>query len=69
MRAGAAHPGRGAGIEPGAELVHIEEAILLHKPEVDWVPATVTERPARSPRPCLGVVTFLLSDVADSTAW
>ena len=45
---------RSWGIEPGAELVRIEEAILMHKPELDWVPASMPELTrAGCPPPCL----------------
>jgi pimeloyl-ACP methyl ester carboxylesterase len=35
-----AHLGEELGITPSAELVALEEAIVLQKPELDWAPAT-----------------------------
>ena len=52
------------GLEPSASLVQLADAILLHRSELDWVPP-----PGARGRPALpsGVVTFLFSDIEDST--
>ena len=67
--------GEELGIEPGATLRGLEEAMLLQKPELDWVPPASTipapvasavevGRPHTSPS---GTVTFLFTDVEGST--
>ena len=57
------HLGEELGIAPSAELVALEEAVVLQKPELDWRPpsgAAATELPS-------GVVTFLMTDLEGST--
>jgi DNA-binding SARP family transcriptional activator/tetratricopeptide (TPR) repeat protein len=62
------HLGGELGIEPSKELVRVEEAILLQKPELDWKAPDQTRRTAAT-LPS-GVVSFLLTDiVASSTLW
>jgi DNA-binding SARP family transcriptional activator len=60
------HLGEELGIEPSKELVALEEAIVLQKPELDW------ERPERVASSAAhdlptGTVTFLLTDIESST--
>jgi DNA-binding SARP family transcriptional activator/tetratricopeptide (TPR) repeat protein len=57
--------GEELGIEPATELARLEEAVLLHDPELDWQPAR-SERGAPATPPS-GVVTFLLTDIVGST--
>ena len=66
--------GEELGIEPGATLRGLEEAMLLQKPELDWVPpASTIPAPVASavevgrPPPPSGTVTFLFTDVEGST--
>ena len=56
------HLGEELGIAPSAELVALEEAVVLQKPELDWRPpgGAATELPT-------GVVTFLMTDLEGST--
>ena len=65
--------GEELGIEPGVALRGLEEAMLLQKPELDWVPpaSTMPRAPAdtegaRLPVPS-GTVTFLFTDLEGST--
>jgi DNA-binding SARP family transcriptional activator/tetratricopeptide (TPR) repeat protein len=55
------------GIEPGRELVRLEEAILSQRSELDWRPSRPTTETAVETLPS-GVVTFLLSDIVGSTS-
>ncbi len=65
--------GEELGIEPSAELSALEEAILLQKPELDWVTPDVGADLASAdegervsaPLPT-GVVTFVLTDIEGS---
>jgi DNA-binding SARP family transcriptional activator/tetratricopeptide (TPR) repeat protein len=59
------HLGEELGIEPGRELVRLEEAILSQRPELDWQPSRLTTETAVETLPS-GVVTFLLSDIVGS---
>jgi DNA-binding SARP family transcriptional activator len=61
------HLGDELGIEPGRELVRLEQAILLQQPELDLKPSRLTAHATVSARPS-GVVTFLLSDIVGSTS-
>jgi WD40 repeat protein/DNA-binding SARP family transcriptional activator/class 3 adenylate cyclase/ABC-type cobalamin/Fe3+-siderophores transport system ATPase subunit len=56
--------GEEVGLEPSASLAQLADAILLRGSELDWVPP-----PGARGRPALpsGVVTFLFSDIEDST--
>jgi predicted ATPase/DNA-binding SARP family transcriptional activator len=46
-----AHLGEELGIDPSTDLVELDEAILLQKVELDWVPPpTVAAEPAPAPR-------------------
>ena len=56
--------GEEVGLEPSASLAHLADAILQQKAELDWVPP-----PGARGRPALpsGVVTFVFSDIEDST--
>jgi DNA-binding SARP family transcriptional activator len=56
--------GEEVGLEPSASLAQLADAVLLQKPELDWVPP-----PGARGRPALprGVVTFLFSDIEGST--
>ena len=46
------HLGEELGIEPSGELVSLEEAIVLHKPELDWIePSTIAPAGATRKRP------------------
>jgi DNA-binding SARP family transcriptional activator len=58
--------GEELGIEPSPDLVRLEDAILMHKPELDWTPVPGEGRPLGRSLPT-GVVTFLLTDVVGST--
>jgi DNA-binding SARP family transcriptional activator/tetratricopeptide (TPR) repeat protein len=55
------------GIEPSRELARLEEAVLLHDPELDWQPAR-SKGGGTPAAPPSGVVTFLLTDIVGSTA-
>jgi DNA-binding SARP family transcriptional activator len=57
------HLGEELGIEPSKELVRLEEAILLQRPELDWQASQQVTETLPS-----GVVTFLLSDIVGSTS-
>jgi class 3 adenylate cyclase len=57
------HLGEELGIEPSKELVRLEEAILLQRPELDWQASRQVTENLPS-----GVVTFLLSDIVGSTS-
>jgi DNA-binding SARP family transcriptional activator len=57
------HLGEELGIEPSKELVRLEEAILLQRPELDWQASPHVTEPLPS-----GVVTFLLSDIVGSAS-
>ncbi len=66
--------GEELGIEPGAPLRGLEEAMLLQKPELDWVPpASTIPAPVAAavevgrPAPPSGTVTFVFTDVEGST--
>jgi DNA-binding SARP family transcriptional activator len=67
------HLGEELGIAPSVELVRLEEAILLQKPELEWHPAPAPSQLGRgsgktrdaSPT---GILTFFLTDVVGSTA-
>jgi predicted ATPase/class 3 adenylate cyclase len=61
-----AHLGDELGIAPSPELVALEEAIVLQKPELDWQPPEpVTTSPAHDLP--TGTVTFLFTDIERST--
>jgi predicted ATPase/class 3 adenylate cyclase len=61
-----AHLGDELGIEPNPELVALEEAIVLQKPELDWhPPERVTSSAAHDLS--TGTVTFLFTDIERST--
>ncbi len=66
--------GEELGIEPGMALRSLEEAMLLQKPELDWVPSAsirshhVTEDAGLGlVSPPSGTVTFLFTDLEGST--
>jgi DNA-binding SARP family transcriptional activator/tetratricopeptide (TPR) repeat protein len=59
--------GEELGIEPSKELVRLEEAILLQSPELDRQPTRMATSTAAPSLPS-GVVSFLLSDIVDSTS-
>ena len=70
--------GEELGIEPSSELVALEEAIVLQKPELEWTPplqadgassAAVARRNVRDRGDTLpsGVVTFCFTEIADSS--
>jgi DNA-binding SARP family transcriptional activator len=66
------HLGEELGIEPSADVVRLEEAILLQKAELDWqAPAAPVRRGPSSNDTGFsaptGTVTFLLTDVVGST--
>jgi DNA-binding SARP family transcriptional activator/class 3 adenylate cyclase/WD40 repeat protein/energy-coupling factor transporter ATP-binding protein EcfA2 len=56
--------GEEVGLEPSASLAQLADAVLLQKPELDWVPP-----PGARGRPALpsGMVTFLFTDIEGST--
>jgi predicted ATPase/DNA-binding SARP family transcriptional activator len=61
-----AHLGDELGIAPSPELVALEEAIVLQKPELDWqVPERVTS--SRAHDLPTGTVTFMFTDIESST--
>jgi predicted ATPase/class 3 adenylate cyclase len=60
-----AHLGDELGIAPSPELVALEEAIVLQKPELDWQPERVTSSAAHDLP--TGTVTFLFTDIESST--
>jgi predicted ATPase/class 3 adenylate cyclase len=64
-----AHLGDELGITPSPELVALEEAIVLQKPELDWLPTTAgASRPASATADLpSGTVTFLFTDIEGST--
>jgi DNA-binding SARP family transcriptional activator len=62
--------GEELGIEPSAELVRLEEAMLLQKPELDWTAGEGGLQPSSLAGPATmpsGVVSFLLTDIVGST--
>jgi DNA-binding SARP family transcriptional activator len=59
--------GEEVGLEPSAQLVHLADAIVLQKPQLDWAAPPTTTRPSLPPLPS-GTVTLLITDIADSTA-
>jgi predicted ATPase/DNA-binding SARP family transcriptional activator len=61
-----AHLGDELGITPSPELVALEEAIVLQKPELDWQEPEPITSSARHDVPS-GVVTFLFTDLEGST--
>ena len=56
--------GEEVGLEPSASLAQLADAIVLQKPELDWVPPPGSRGRAALPS---GVVTFLFSDIEGST--
>ena len=60
--------GEELGIEPSRELAQLEEAILLQKPELDWEPPSRVPEVETRRSPPSGTVTFLFTDLVDSTA-
>jgi predicted ATPase/class 3 adenylate cyclase/DNA-binding SARP family transcriptional activator len=58
--------GEELGITPSPELVRLEEAVLLQKPELDWQPPELVGGSAAHGLPG-GVVTFLFTDIEGST--
>jgi DNA-binding SARP family transcriptional activator/class 3 adenylate cyclase/WD40 repeat protein len=56
--------GEEVGLEPSSEVAELADAILLQKPELNWVPPPVAG--GRIPFPC-GTVTFLFTDIEGST--
>ena len=61
-----AHLGDELGIAPSPELVALEEAIVLQKPELDWQPPEPVTTSAAHDLPT-GTVTFLFTDIESST--
>ena len=61
-----AHLGDELGIAPSPELVALEEAIVLQKPELDWQPPERVTSSAAHDLPT-GTVTFLFTDIESST--
>jgi predicted ATPase/DNA-binding SARP family transcriptional activator len=61
-----AHLGDELGIAPSPELVALEEAIVLQKPELDWQPPERVTNSAARDLPT-GTVTFLFTDIESST--
>jgi predicted ATPase/DNA-binding SARP family transcriptional activator len=61
-----AHLGDELGIAPSPELVALEEAIVLQKPELDWRPPELVTSSAGHDLP-IGTVTFLFTDIESST--
>ena len=65
--------GEELGIEPGAALRELEEAMLLQKTELDWTPPgargppSLASVPVESALPPSGTVTFLFTDLEGST--
>ncbi len=61
--------GEEVGLEPSAHLVQLADAIVLQKPELDWVaPAAAPVQGASRHALPSGTVTFLLTDIEGSTA-
>ena len=61
-----AHLGDELGIAPSPELVALEEAIVLQKPELDWQPPERITSLAAHDLPT-GTLTFLFTDIERST--
>jgi DNA-binding SARP family transcriptional activator/tetratricopeptide (TPR) repeat protein len=61
------HLGEELGIEPSKELVSLEEAILLQRPELDREASQQSSQTGTETLPS-GVVTFMLSDIVASTS-
>jgi predicted ATPase/class 3 adenylate cyclase len=61
-----AHLGDELGIAPSPELVALEEAIVLQKPELDWQPPERVTSSAAHDLPT-GTVTFVFTDIESST--
>jgi predicted ATPase/DNA-binding SARP family transcriptional activator len=61
-----AHLGDELGITPSPELVALEEAIVLQKPELDWQPRERVTSSSAHDLPS-GTVTFLFTDIESST--
>jgi DNA-binding SARP family transcriptional activator/WD40 repeat protein len=56
--------GEEVGLEPSVSLAQLADAIVVQKPELDWVPAPRARGRAALPS---GLVTFLFSDIEGST--
>jgi WD40 repeat protein/class 3 adenylate cyclase len=56
--------GEEVGLEPSASLAQLNDAVVLQKPELEWVPPPGARGRAALPS---GTVTFLFSDIEGST--